>query len=225
MSLKEEIIKRLRSTEREGIEDLIKYMEEYDYFTAPASTKYHSNFEGGLALHSHNVVNLLLRKKELFKLDVTDAECIIAGYLHDLCKMNMYVKNLKIAKDAKTQSKWVGIKSYGIEEALPIGHAEKSLLIASRFIKLTPNEIMMIRWHMGLPEDNGGKRAMEKCVEFQRAVAAIVTADYEASMILENIVDSVEVPVEEYNEFRVREAARLENEKITEHKYKIDLHN
>lgn len=220
--LRNYILKDLRSTGRYGIETLIKYLDGYDYFTAPASTKYHSNEEGGLALHSYNVVKLLLAKREQYKLNVTVNECKIAGYLHDLCKMNMYKKGMKIQKDKATDSKWVGVESYIIDEALPVGHAEKSLILASRYIDLTPNEIMMIRWHMGIPKEYVESLNFNKCADLQPAIIAMMTSDMEASFLIETVTDDAkELPVEEYNKFKRKQQNELKSSQGYD--YKIDI--
>ena len=88
--LQDKIIERLRSIKRDGIEDLITYLlERTDYFIAPASTKFHSNFDGGLAFHSNNVVELLIQKNEQYKLGLSLETIYLTGYLHDLCKCNI----------------------------------------------------------------------------------------------------------------------------------------
>lgn len=90
--VKVEIIDLLKEVDREGIDDLIMYLLENDYFTAPASSKYHFNEVGGLARHSLLVYNLLKQKNEFFKLGIDEETIAICGLLHDLCKMNFYKK-------------------------------------------------------------------------------------------------------------------------------------
>ena len=107
-NLKNKILDRLRSIKRDGIEDLINYLlERTDYFTAPASTKFHSNFDGGLAFHSDNVVELLIQKNEQYKLGLSNDTMYLTGYLHDLCKCNLYEKTMRLKKDELT-GKWIG---------------------------------------------------------------------------------------------------------------------
>src|SRR3712207_1964507 len=81
---KEEIINLLKSTERPGMDKIIKYLEETDFFIAPASTKYHGNFDGGLAEHSLNVYNLFKKKNEQFDLGLSSDTLIITSILHDI---------------------------------------------------------------------------------------------------------------------------------------------
>ncbi len=85
--MQDKIIGRLSSIKRDGIDELIKYLlERTDYFIAPASTKFHSNFDGGLAFHSDNVVELMLQKNKQYSLGLSNDTIYLAGYLHDLCK-------------------------------------------------------------------------------------------------------------------------------------------
>ena len=97
--LKDKIIERLSSIKRDWIDELIKYLvDRTDYFTAPASTKFHSNFDGGLAFHSDNVVELLTQKNKQYKLGLSNDTIYLTGYLHDLCKCNLYEKTMRLKK-------------------------------------------------------------------------------------------------------------------------------
>ena len=96
-NLKQEFVEKLRSTQREGIENVIKHLERLGFFVAPASTKFHLNVKGGLMQHSWNVCNtaLMLREQMILmkpkleeKLPVESV--IIASLLHDACKANIY---------------------------------------------------------------------------------------------------------------------------------------
>ena len=60
--MKEEFIKLLRSTNRDGMEDVIGFLEKSDFFKAPASTRFHGNYEGGLLEHSMKVYEILKDK-------------------------------------------------------------------------------------------------------------------------------------------------------------------
>lgn len=205
---REKIIARLIGTKRKGIGKLIEYMNKYDYFSAPASSKFHSNCVGGLAMHSNFVTDLLLEKRQRFDLNVTEEECIIAGYLHDLCKMNMYIKDYKLKKEGTA---WVAEEVYKINEAFPIGHGAKSVIIAQQFIKLTPIEILMITYHMGLSLPKEDYRDMNNAKAMCKAITAIQTADMEAADLLEEVYPSKTIDIKEYN--RIREE---EKEEITD---------
>lgn len=139
-----------------GIKEMVSWLEtETDYFTAPASSTFHGNFEGGLLAHSLNVVkfglhnfNLLVKEKP--ELEYLRESVIIVGLFHDLCKLNIYVKKEKWKKD--DQNKWQSYQDWAVDDKLPLGHGEKSLYIASKHISLTDAEAMAIRWHMGATE-------------------------------------------------------------------------
>ena len=213
LELRKKIEEDLKSTQREGIDNLLSYMAKYDYFTAPASSNYHSNVDGGLAYHSYLVQKLLLEKKQRYNLDITEAECKIAGYLHDLCKMNMYKRDMKLKKDSSGK-KWVAYPVYTIDEDFPIGHADKSIILASRFIKLTANEIYMIKYHMGIPTEYADNKAYGSAVKKCPAIVAMQTADMEASMILEKITDlsKQEIDIEDYNKFKASKVEENSND-------------
>jgi len=111
-----------------------------DFFTAPASTKYHGNYEGGLLEHSLNVFRNLMLKKETFNVKLTKESATIVGLFHDLCKINFYKKVYNNESLLEYH--------YEIDDKFPVGHGEKSVFIIQQFMKLTEQEIAMIRWHM-----------------------------------------------------------------------------
>lgn len=204
--LQNKIIERLRSIKRDGIEDLIKYLlEETDYFIAPASTKFHSNFDGGLAYHSNNVVELLIQKNEQYKLGLSLDTIYLTGYLHDLCKCNLYEKTMRLKKDELT-GKWIGYASYEFDEKIPLGHGEKSVILLQQFVKLTLEECLMIRWHMGAYVPKDEYRDYNKAIEMYKSVLAFSNADAEASHFLEEVREPELYTIEEYNKY-VKERA------------------
>jgi|TARA_R100000049_G_C1956616_1_gene113428 hypothetical protein len=172
---KKEILKLLRKTRKIGIYDLINYLKhETDYFTAPASTKYHLNIRGGLAQHSLNVYDCLKRiyrqfEKEVF---IPESSLIIVALLHDVCKTNFY---------KKVPVGWV------YDDQLPLGHGEKSVIILQRYIELTMQELMMIRWHMaGFDLSPYGKTAYYDATKKYPEIIIMHSADYLATSIIEN---------------------------------------
>ena len=95
--MQDKIIERLKTIKRDGIDELIKYvLERTDYFIAPASTKFHSNFDGGLAFHSNNVVELMLQKNKQYNLGLSTDTIYLTGYFHDFCKCNLYEKTMRL---------------------------------------------------------------------------------------------------------------------------------
>ena len=158
----------LRSTNREGIDNLIEYIRKSDFYTAPASTRFHSCHEGGLLEHSMNVLNCLKHKldqavwKEALESNsIDEAGIIIIALLHDLCKTNFYVvemKNKKVYNDHGKKSDsngrfdWEVVPGYTVDDKIPYGHGEKSVMMVEQFMKLKPIERYAIRWHMGFTE-------------------------------------------------------------------------
>ena len=142
--MKEEFIKLLKETNREGMDKLIEFLEHSDFFIAPASTRFHGSVEGGLLAHSMKVYEILKEKA-----GDSDAVRIIA-LLHDICKTNFYKVDYRNAKNEL--GVWEKVPYYTIEDTIPYGHGEKSVMMLSEFIKLTPEERYAIRWHMGFTE-------------------------------------------------------------------------
>lgn len=150
--MKEKFIELLRSTNREGIEDLIAFLDKTDFFTAPASTRFHGSFEGGLLEHSLKVYEILDYKVKHCVIDMNVSEDTIklVALLHDICKLNFYKVDYRNAKNAL--GKWEKVPYYTIDDTIPYGHGEKSVMMISEYIKLTPEEKYSIRWHMGYTE-------------------------------------------------------------------------
>lgn len=136
---------------REGAQKLLDWLSRTDFFTAPASAKFHNAFEGGLVLHSLNVFDRLLREVkeeygENFNEKYSMETITVCALLHDICKVNFYKKEIR---NVKENGEWVPKVFYTVEDELPYGHGEKSVYIVSGFIKLTRSEAMAINWHMG----------------------------------------------------------------------------
>ena len=150
--MKEKFIELLRSTNREGIEDLIAFLDKTDFFTAPASTRFHGSFEGGLLEHSLKVYEILDYKVKHCVIDknVSEDTIKLVALLHDICKLNFYKVDYRNAKNALGE--WEKVPYYTIDDTIPYGHGEKSVMMISEYIKLTPEEKYSIRWHMGYTE-------------------------------------------------------------------------
>jgi len=173
---------------REGSDKLLDFQMKSDFFTAPASTRYHGACEGGLLQHSLNVYDCLVdilnrpRMKELYGIEYSDESIAIAGLLHDVCKVNFYKTSFRNVKDEN--GKWVSAPYYTIEDNLPYGHGEKSVYIVSGFMRLTRDEAFAIRYHMGFSgteDTNNVGRALEM---FPLAYA-VCCADMEAAFLME----------------------------------------
>lgn len=153
---KNEFLELLRSTNRDGMEDVIEDLEDNGFFTAPASAGHHLNVEGGLVLHSLNTCKAALAVWEGMKKveptlekEVSRESVIIASLLHDVCKMDIYIPGLKRKKNA--MGVWEDVPGYKVSyKKFPMGHGEKSLvLLLCDGLELTDAEMLAIRWHMG----------------------------------------------------------------------------
>lgn len=143
----------LLSTKREGIEELVKSFDRTDLKTAPASTKYHNDFEGGLVLHCLNVYEEISKMKELIeKYDIPEDTLILTSLLHDICKINVYIEDTRNVKNKET-GQWEQIPYWSFKDKQPWGHGEKSIILAQWYIKFRPVEVGMIRNHMGFARD------------------------------------------------------------------------
>lgn len=185
--MKQRFLELLRKVDREDMDKLISWLEKSDFFTAPASTKFHGNYEGALVEHSLNVYELLNEKAKRFNLNVSEENIIIAALLHDVCKVNFYKKEVKWRKDKN--DKWEQYEPYVIDDSMPLGHGEKSVMLLQAFIKLKREEIFMIRYHMGGFLGEEEKRNMYKAIDLVPSIVAIHTADFEASTFLEKTIE------------------------------------
>lgn len=141
-----------REITRPGIGELLEWLDTTDFFTAPASSRYHGAFEGGLALHSLNVYRRLKDLNGLYLMAKTDrmreTEAIIALF-HDLCKVGCYKASTRNVKNDLT-GQWEKVPFYKFEEDFPFGgHGSKSVYLVQHFIKLEPEEAAAINCHMG----------------------------------------------------------------------------
>lgn len=187
----------LMATNRAGIENLLEFIRKSDFYTAPASTKYHMSCEGGLLQHSLNVYDALVSKvnnNPTWKLNFNPASLAIAALLHDLCKTYFYVsevKNRKVYKengsklDSNGRYDWESYMGYTIEDQFPYGHGEKSVMMVEQFIKLTAEERYAIRWHMGFSEPRENYNYLGKTYEKYPLALALSEADLEATYLME----------------------------------------
>ena len=173
---------------REGADKLLDFLMKSDFFTAPASTRYHGAHEGGLVEHSLNVYDCLVdilnrpRMKELYGVEYSDESIAIAGLLHDICKVNFYKTSYRNVKDET--GKWVSAPYYTIEDNLPYGHGEKSVYIVSGFMRLTRDEAFAIRYHMGFSGTEYTNN-VGRALEMFPLADAVCCADMEAAFLME----------------------------------------
>lgn len=176
---------------REGADRLLNFLlsESSDFFTAPASTRYHGNYEGGLLEHSLNVYDCLCdimsrpRIKEVYGIEYSEESIAIAALLHDICKVNFYNVAFRNAKNEA--GKWESVPYYTIDDQLPYGHGEKSVYIISGYMRLTRDEAFAIRYHMGFSADKENHGNVGKAMEMFPLAFFLNCADSEAAYYVE----------------------------------------
>lgn len=193
MSKKEEFIEIFKNNiKRDGADKLLAWLESTDFFTCPASTRFHSNYAGGLVDHSVNVyhryLNLIKNEYgENYQEVISDESIAIIALLHDVCKVQTYKTDLR---NVKKDGVWVQEPYFTTEEELPYGHGEKSVYIISGFMKLSREEAVAINWHMGgfdLRVKGGSYSIADAYYKFPTAFL-IHIADMQATYLDERIV-------------------------------------
>ena len=172
---------------RDGADNLLDWLINSDFFTAPASSKFHSAYEGGLCAHSLNVFEryvklLTMEHGDQFTDKISMESVAIIALLHDVCKVDFYKTEYR---NVKVDGQWIQVPYYSIEDKLPYGHGEKSVYIVGSFIKLTREEAMAINWHAGGFDERvrGGSYAMaEAYYKFPNAMI-FHTADMMATYL------------------------------------------
>ncbi|MBP3227672.1 MAG: HD domain-containing protein [Bacteroidaceae bacterium] len=184
---------------REGLDGLLAYLDKSDFYTAPTSTKFHLNEPGGLCRHSLNVFETALTLVEHVLrpavesgvspfTSVPDTESVaIATLLHDLCKIGLYHEAERFKKD--DNDRWVKYMGYKVEDAFPFGHGEKSCFLIERFFRLKSEELLAIRWHMGMFDM--GEQGSSQRFSFYRALELypLVSLVHSADMLSSNLLE------------------------------------
>lgn len=191
--------KHLTDCNREGMDKLLAYIRKSDFYTAPASTRFHSCHEGGLLEHSLNVEDRLFDKvNDPIWEDILDGvgreSMTITALLHDICKSNYYsveMKNKKVYSengkkmDAAGRYDWETVPGYTVNDTHPMGHGECSVIMLQQFIKLKPIEIYAIRWHMGFTEPKESWNVLTDAIKKYPFILAMHEADLESTYLLE----------------------------------------
>ena len=174
---------------REGADKFLEYLtEKSDFFMAPASTRYHGAYEGGLVQHSVNVYECLRaymdreRVKDLYLMNYSEETIALVSLLHDVCKIGCYKTSTRNVKDEN--GVWQKVPFYQFDDPLPYGHGEKSVYILSGFMRLSREEAFAIRYHMGF-SGNEDKGSVGKAFEQFPLAFALSVADMEATYFLE----------------------------------------
>ncbi|MBR3866381.1 MAG: hydrolase [Butyricicoccus sp.] len=168
---------------RKGADKLLAWLENQDFFTAPASTRYHAAYEGGLVEHSLNVYHTLMERFDPAK--DNEESFAIVSLLHDVCKTGFYAIEMRNRKNK--QGQWESVPFYTIDDQIPYGHGEKSVYLIERFMRLTTEEAVAIRWHMGGFDEavRGGSFALAHAYEKYPLAVKLHMADLEATYLRE----------------------------------------
>lgn len=186
--------------QRDGLERLLHYLSHNtDFYTAPSSTSFHLNERGGLCQHSLNVFETALRLYRAVvqpaikegranrQEEISDESIAICALLHDVCKCNIYHEVEKWRKDE--HGRWQSYLGYEIVDEFPFGHGEKSCILINHYLRLTRDELLAIRWHMGAFEmtENGsaGRKSFYTACQSSHLVPLIQAADFLTAQCLE----------------------------------------
>ncbi len=191
MNYKQEFITAFETDiKRDGASALLEWLATTDFFTAPASTRFHGACESGLVMHSVNVYNVLMSRH--FEDGDNRESFAIVSLLHDLCKANFYKQTFRNVKNEQTGA-WEKVPSYMVADRFPFGHGEKSVFLIERFLRLKPAEAIAIRWHMGGFDESvkGGSFAISNAYDEYPIAVKLHLADLEATYLLEKGTSSV----------------------------------
>ena len=185
---KEEFEYLMTKVNRTGVEELMKFIRKSDFYSAPASTRFHGSYEGGLLAHSLNVYKSLSQKISQSPVwsgilsDIPEESIIIVSLLHDICKTYYYTTEMR---NKKVNGVWEQVPFYTVDDKIPYGHGEKSVMMIEEYIKLTPQERYSIRWHMGPFSGSQDWGTLGVAFEKYPLALALFEADMEATHILE----------------------------------------
>lgn len=172
---------------RPGSSELLAWLEESDFFSAPASTRFHGNYEGGLCEHSVNVWEELVRLLRAYpEVKVTAETAAIVSLLHDLCKIGCYKQELR---NQKVNGVWVQRPVYVFDEDFCYGgHGSKSVYLAQKYMNLTEAEAVAINCHMGFADRSPGDYSLGNAYERYPLAWLLHVADESATYIRESKV-------------------------------------
>lgn len=192
MSYQDEFLEIYRSKiSREGSVPLLEWLQKTDFFTAPASSKYHCACRGGLVQHSVSVYRTMMEKHFEQGKDSEESFAICA-LLHDVCKAQFYKEGFRNVKNDET-GQWEKKSVYFVEDSFPYGHGEKSVFLIERFLRLKTSEAVAIRWHMGGFDDaaRGGSFAVSQAYERYPLAVKLHLADLESTYLREQGTSAV----------------------------------
>lgn len=195
-----EFLNVLRSVDRPGMDTLIEYIDKKtDFRTAPASTDYHGNFEGGGLVHYINAYNCFDELCDRYNIMLSPDSRKIIGLLHDFCKFNLYKKTTR-RHFVEEQNKWIDYVTYQFKgDEMPLGHGEKSVMLLQQFIKLSRLEMLAIRWHMGAYEEGALRNGLNNASEYHPCVRAMQIADQMATAFYDRKIDQKKLVTKKVN--------------------------
>lgn len=176
---------------RAGSQELLEWLQKTDFFTAPASTKFHCACPFGLVRHSLSVYEVMREKH--FEPGVDSEESFaICALLHDVCKAQFYKVSTRNVKNEQT-GQWEKQPYYAVEDSFPYGHGEKSVFLIERFLRLKTSEAVAIRWHMGGFDDaaRAGNFAISLAYDKYPLAVKLHLADLESTFLREQGTSSV----------------------------------
>ncbi|MCQ2966116.1 MAG: metal-dependent phosphohydrolase [Alphaproteobacteria bacterium] len=186
---KAEVLALLGEVKREGMDKLIAYISNSDFFNAPSSIKHHLNCYGGLCQHSLNVYRQFEILLKQYGVSFPRESVILCGLLHDLCKVDLYIA---VQKPKKVDGKWINVDTWDYSDSFPAGHSEKSIFRIMQFIKLTKDEILAINSHMGAFDSRVENRDFNTVFDQCAPAVLLHVADFISANILEK--DTEEQP-------------------------------
>jgi len=188
----------LSRVNRPGMDKLLDYIRKSDFYTAPASTRFHLSCEGGLLQHSLNVLDALryilpydlrgykreykVANKTVFT--ITDESVVLIALLHDICKTYFYKPGTRNVKNEQT-GKWEKVPCYTVEDKMPLGHGDKSAMLIKEYIHLDTVEMYAIWWHMGMTDQFNIGTFTQALTKYP-ILWAVHTADMIASYMMED---------------------------------------
>ncbi len=192
MGCKEEFIAIYQEKiRREGGAALLEWLQKTDFFTAPASSKFHCACPGGLVQHSVSVYRTM-RERYFEEGKDSEESFAVCALLHDVCKAQFYKESFRNVKNEATGA-WEKKSIYIVEDSFPYGHGEKSVFLIERFLRLKTSEAMAIRWHMGGFDEaaRGGSFAISQAYERYPLAVKLHLADLESTYLREKGTSAV----------------------------------
>ena len=172
---------------REGADQLLAYIQSTDFFKAPASTRFHGSYEGGLVEHSLHVYECYKRIVEhyssIYGVQMSEDSIALVSLLHDLCKAGVYKIEMR---NKKIDGVWQQVPVYTFDDDMPLGHGQKSAFLVMQYCHLTPIEFACIAFHMGAFDAGNNPHNVGDAFNGYPEAFLLSMADSEATYFVEN---------------------------------------